>query len=333
MTEPATVVQTLQDLGITRNEAEIYLATLKESQGGPVSGYRVAQSIGKDPANLSKTLASLEVLGAVRTIQEKPRLYVPVDPAEFTNKLIADMESNRQQVLKHLANINSNKQKGIPLALNNLKQALTKASELMGQCRRELLLFADVQILEKMGTDLEDLAARPEVTIRFIGIESFNLKGMEETIISIPVGFADPQPVPWLQMIVDRQIWLTASFSAAGVDKQPCGWWSDDSSLALIMGAGLCAAADGQATGSPALSQIPNEECSSENKLNKSPIQMNEEPESFSNQESISTERPQKPEDPETIPPLTTPAPHLANPSKQEDDDDLQFLIRHDEDE
>ena len=111
MSEPSVVVQTLQNLGITRNEAEVYLATLQEFDGGPISGYRVAQSVGKDPANLSKTLASLEVLGAVRTIQEKPRLYIPIAPEEFTNKLIADMETNRQQVLKQLEDMESNPQK------------------------------------------------------------------------------------------------------------------------------------------------------------------------------------------------------------------------------
>lgn len=47
-------IQKLRQLGLTRTEAEVYLATLQQATGGPVSAYKVAQAMGRDPANLGK---------------------------------------------------------------------------------------------------------------------------------------------------------------------------------------------------------------------------------------------------------------------------------------
>lgn len=331
MSEPSIVVQTLQNLGLTRIEAEVYLATLQEFDGGPVSGYRVAQSVGKDPANLSKTLASLEILGAVRTIQEKPRLYIPIAPDEFTGKLIADMESNRQHVLKQMKDLKSNLQKGIPLALNSQKQALKKASELMSQCRRELLLFADTKTLKKMGTDLEALAVSSDVRVRLLCIDEFTQPGVEETIIDVPVGFADPEPIPWLQMIVDRQSWLTATFPPGGADTSPCGWWSEDAALALVFGASLTSALDGQVR--EAVTEISGASvigAVTEGFVPETEVQqIIEEPVEELIDEQFTKEMPPQPiDEPETI---------SQEPSSEDNDDDddggIQFIIRHDEDE
>ncbi len=318
MTEPENVVQTLQDLGITRTEAEVYLATLQESHGGPVSAYRVAQSVGKDPANLSKTLASLEVLGAVRTIQEKPRLYVPIAPTEFTNQLIADMENNRRQVLKHLPDLETTQLYGIPMALNNQKQALAKATELMSRCRSELLLFADDHTLKMMGTNLEVLAVSSDVRVRLLSIEEFAMQGVEETVIGVPVGFADPQPIPWLQMIVDRQSWLTASFTSAGADKMPCGWWSDDPALALVFGASLSAAVDRAIEMAPRISRetSPADAPSAAIVEELSISEPTEEPSAGKNSGKNSGKiAPPPPQDDDGV----------------DDDDGLKFIIRHEE--
>jgi len=50
------ITQALVDLGLTKTEAEVYIELLQLSVDGPVSSYKVAQSMGRDPANMSKTL-------------------------------------------------------------------------------------------------------------------------------------------------------------------------------------------------------------------------------------------------------------------------------------
>ncbi len=323
MTDQSIVVQTLRELGITRTEAEVYVATLRESGGGPVSGYRVAQSVGKDPANLSKTLASLEKLGAVRTIQDKPRLYIPLPPAEFTDKLLADMKGNQIKVLDQLSELEISTPRGIPMALNNQEQALLKATQLMSLCRRELLIFSDKAVLENLGTSLEALAASSDVNVNILCLEKLGWPGLNEIVIPLPVGFSDPQPVPWLQMIIDRQTWLTASFPSAGTDKLPCGWWSEDPSLALIMGASLSAAMESTIEVSIEVPEVESVVAEPEQDILMEKEIIPEEP--------VAMEPAPKAE-PEPEPEPAPPPPTKILPEEDEEDDGIQFIIRHDDD-
>ena len=315
MAEDNLVFQALRELGITRTEAEVYVATLLEAQGAPVSGYRVAQSVGKDPANLSKTLASLEKLGAVRTIQDKPRLYIPVPPAEFTEKLLADMKGTQVKVLNQISELEIQTPRGIPMALHDQEQTLLKVAQLLTQCRRELLLFADKGVLQNLGTALEALAASSEVAVNILCLEKLGWNGLNEIVIPLPVGFADPQPVPWLQLVIDRQTWLVASFPSAGNDKLPCGWWSEDPSVALIMGASLNAAIQS------------NVEVSIEIPPVETPVP---EPE-----EDVLPTLVQAPEEPTQAPDIETPkesSPQQEDKDTDDNDDEgIQFIIRHDD--
>ncbi len=322
MTDQSIVVQTLRELGITRTEAEVYVATLRESGGGPVSGYRVAQSVGKDPANLSKTLASLEKLGAVRTIQDKPRLYVPLPPAEFTDKLLADMKGNQIKVLDQLSELEISTPRGIPMALHNQEQSLLKATQLMGLCRRELLIFSDKAVLESLGSSLEALAASSDVNVNILCLEKLGWPGLNEIVIPLPVGFSDPQPVPWLQMIIDRQTWLTASFPSAGTDKLPCGWWSEDPSLALIMGASLSAAMETNVEVSIEIPEVHTVVAEPEPEIQMETTMIPEEPVAVEPAPAV---------EPEPEPAPTPPAQAKALPEEDDEDDGIQFIIRHDE--
>ena len=45
MVENAPIIQKLRQLGLTRTEAEVYIAALQEAADGPVSGYKVAQAM------------------------------------------------------------------------------------------------------------------------------------------------------------------------------------------------------------------------------------------------------------------------------------------------
>jgi sugar-specific transcriptional regulator TrmB len=320
MFDPSIVVQTLRELGITRTEAEVYLATLLESGGGAVSGYKVAQSVGKDPANLSKTLASLEKLGAVRTIQEKPRLYLPIPPAEFTDKLIADMKSNRLRILDQLADLETSAPSGIPMALNSREHTIQKAAQILTRCRNECLLFAAREVLETLGTSLEALVASSEVTVRLLCLEDFDWPGVEQKRIDLPVGFSDPQPIPWLQLVVDRKTWLVASFPNAGADKSPCGWWSEDPSVSLVMGAGLAAAMESSVQVSleiPAVESLPVEP-----EMDLDNIEETADPE-LEMLDKLKTRQQDK--EPETKP--------EPREETEDEDDGIQFIMKHDEEE
>jgi len=121
-------------------------------------------------------------------------------------------------------------------------------------------------------------------------------------------------------LVIDRQTWLTASFSSTGGDKLPCGWWSDDPSLALIMGASLAAAMEETVDISIEIPPVEIIEPEPEVELLPEPEVVMEEPVS----EPVV--------DPEPEPEVEKiPEPEVKD-NEEDDDDGIQFIIRHDDD-
>ena len=326
MADYAPVIQKLRQLGLTRTEAEIYVAALGESSAGPVSAYKVAQSMGRDPANLAKNLAALEKLGAVRVVQEKPRLYLPILPAEFTNALTDRMKGIGKELVSQLEEFNQHPPSGLTLALRNNEQAFEQAATMLQNCSRELLLFASRDVVDYLSKDFSELACRGDCRVRFLGVDSSGIALAEDTIIPMPKGFSETGPLPWLQMIVDRKTWLVAQFNRTESEDFPCGWWGDDPVMASIMACSLDAACDG----------VPYEFTPPD----KSDLEGHSE---FDNVR-IEPDKPdvqKEPEEPgktkeKPEPPMSTDAPppkEIEPEEEEEEDNGFKFVVRHEEDE
>lgn len=239
------VVQTLRHMGLTRAEAETYLAMVLQGESRPVSAYHVAQAMGKDPANLSKTLNALERVGAVRTVQEKPRLFLTIFPEEFTANLLSSMKEQRLRVLDEFKDLQPTRPQGIPMALSTPTKALEKTGQLLSQCRDELLIFAAREVISQLGTSLDALAASSEVVVKLLSSPGQTVPGIEVRNVSVNRTFGTDEPAPWLQVILDRQTWLMARIPRGGTGSGPVGWWCHDPDIASMLGASLLAAWEG----------------------------------------------------------------------------------------
>ncbi len=82
---------TLEQLGLTQLEAEIYIHLLKVSPG---TGYSVAKGLGKPAANVYKALDTLARKGVVEIEEGKTRFARPVSYEELLHSLKATF--NRQ---------------------------------------------------------------------------------------------------------------------------------------------------------------------------------------------------------------------------------------------
>ncbi len=77
-------IEALVSLGFTALESEIYTFLLQES---PVTGYRVAQALGKPTANTYKAIESLALKGAVIVAEGAQRHCRAVPAQELLNRL------------------------------------------------------------------------------------------------------------------------------------------------------------------------------------------------------------------------------------------------------
>nr|MEE4266707.1 helix-turn-helix domain-containing protein [Candidatus Krumholzibacteria bacterium] len=235
MADLTPAIEQFKKLGMTSTEAGTYLATLQEAAQGPVSAYKVAQALGKDPANLGKTLTALERQGAVRSVQDKPRLYLPVPVAEFTETVLSRLKEVGDDLVTQLRDYELDPPSGMTLSLRNNQQALDQAALLLKSCQSELLIYASRDVMDYLARDFGDLASVSNCRVRFLGAEKSGVALAENTLVPMNTGDFDTPDLPWLHMIADRKRWLVAQFNRPEGAEFPCGWWGDDPAMASIL--------------------------------------------------------------------------------------------------
>jgi len=268
MTRTNEITQTLRELGLTRTEAEVYLATLQAAGAGPVSGYKVAQGMGRDPANLAKTLSALVKCGAVRVVQEKPRLYLPEPPADFTDALIRNTQNTGARAVQLLADLTTPAQVGLPLALREPEQAFDRARHMLLAADREIALYASPDVIDCLGDEIVRAVDSCSGIAAVAASDHYSLKNVDTSIIPMSAGLSQFRSFAWLQLVVDAETWLVARLDLAEDAPTPCGWWGHDPVLATIMASGLNAAVTGSvqpAAPTPASPEPEPEQVSEEN--------------------------------------------------------------------
>jgi sugar-specific transcriptional regulator TrmB len=237
------LIQQLRQLGLTRTEAEVYLATLRAAGGAPISAYKVAQTMGRDPANLGKTLAALEKRGAVRLVQDRPRLYLAVPPSEFTESLINDFQKVGEDLVAELALAHEPQPSGLTLALPTDEAALEQARILIQGTNQHLLAFGPLEIFLQLWDDLTAKATEEGVSVRLLGVEDgttvYPHPDVDLALVPMNAGLSHHCPSPWLQMATDGRRWLQVLFQRSDAHPGPAGWWAEDLALAGVATATL----------------------------------------------------------------------------------------------
>jgi predicted transcriptional regulator len=212
----------LADLGMTATEAEVYTALLAACQDGPVSAYKLAQDMGRDPANTTKTLGAMTKRGAVRASGRKPKLYAPVDPAEFTGALVARLQARQQQAVQMLAQIGKPPADEDVHALAATAAAVGLANGLINGAERVVLVDAAPDLLAEITGSLEAAAARgATVLVRTPGRPA--LDGVRCWQDDLAGHLA---PGPWLRLAADGAAYLEAVVDPGRPEDLLYGVWS-----------------------------------------------------------------------------------------------------------
>jgi sugar-specific transcriptional regulator TrmB len=339
MTANSEISALLRELGLTEIESEAYLALLQASRGEPVSGYRVAKDMGRDPANLAKTLAALGRQGAVRVVQEKPRLFLPVSPDEFTGQVLQRMAETQQRAVQLLREFESTPAAGTALALAGPDQVMERARLMLGGCRAEAQIFASDAVCESLSAQIDELVINRNCRLRIISTRAMAFPGAECVSLALPAGVQDSDSTPWLQLVVDREVWLVAQLRTDGTTQAPSGWWGEDSGLGLVLAASLNAM-NAEAVAIPA--PIPHGEPETEPAVEFTPVPEPVEasiPEPEPEPEPAPEPEPEPEKEVESnheaVPePAPTPAPDEVEKESEDDDEDddgFQFILRHEE--
>jgi sugar-specific transcriptional regulator TrmB len=230
---PDQVVPLLRSLGLTAIEAEIYFTALRTSAGEPFSSYKLAQTMGRDPANVGKVLGALVRLRAMTVVQDKPRLYLPADPAEFTERILTRLQQQGRRAVNLLQEVQAPRPETSTRSLAGPDQVFAKARELLAACQRLALVFGSKEALRELGAELEDLAASGR-TVRVLSPLDMVTDHVQIAVYRDSAELAPLLEQDFLQLVVDDQAWLSAVLPDAE-PITPCGWWSADSPIAGVM--------------------------------------------------------------------------------------------------
>lgn len=223
-------------LGFTETEAALYCELLR---GGASTGYRLAQAIGKAPANVYQALANLTQRGAVMVDDGEAKTYRATPPAELLNGLQRAFESSRREALAALAALKT------PAADDRIYQlkapglVYERAASMIAAAREVLLFDLFPEPLALLAPLLKAAHAR--------GVAVAGLAYADAPDFPFPVALARYRalvPARWpgtqLSLVVDAREHLVALLSPDG-QAVPHGVWSDSVYLACLQHSGLSA--------------------------------------------------------------------------------------------
>ncbi|MCB1181870.1 hypothetical protein KDM41_00400 [bacterium] len=322
---PATdeAVRLLRELGLTATEAEVYCAALQAAVSEPVSSYKLAQAMGRDPANVGKILAALVHRDAMAVVQDKPRLYLPTAPDVFTARIRARLVRHARDAAAALEDLRDapERPEAVGLALADPEAVFARARTLLAGCGRRAVVFGAKECLREIGAELEAAAEPDDREVLVLSPAAMQAEHAMIAVFSPLSGLGDLPGRDFLQLVVDDRAWLAADL---GPDAPvPCGWWSDHSPAARVLAGSLTLAWHAGHAAGPRhevapCAPAPEPEPGAESAAESAPIAASE-------PAPTPEPAPAAPVAPQPPAPVETPS-----AASDEGDDGLTFLVRHD---
>ena len=226
----------LSALGFTETEAAIYC----ELQGREAStGYRLAQAIGKAPANVYQALASLAQRGAVMVDDGDTKTYRATPPDELLSSLQRSFETSRAEAQLALAALRSTSGDDRIYQLKAPAQVYERAARMIAAAR-EILLF---DLFPGPLTNLAPLlteAGERGVMVAGLGYAPAPGLPFPVAITRTSAFTIERWPGSQLSLVADAREYLVALISPDGLVAKHAAW-SDSVYLACLQHSGLAA--------------------------------------------------------------------------------------------
>lgn len=219
----------LTDLGFSEIEALVYCFLLAEN---PVSGYRVAQGIGKAVANTYKAIDALAQRGAVFIDEGETKLVRPVPPAELMAALSRDLETKRERAVAALKDLTAPAPDERVYRLQTAEQALTRARAMLAQTAHSVLGDLFPLAVEALTPALQATAKRG-VKVWIKTYAPVEIRGVSIIPARDPARILASWPGQQLSLVADAQAHLFALFSR-DLETLHQGVWSNSVFLSCL---------------------------------------------------------------------------------------------------
>lgn len=168
--------QLLVELGFTEAEAEVYACLLGE---GTITGYRVAQAIGKPVANTYKAIESLRRKGAVLVDEGETRQCRAVPPDELLQRLQREFASKCARAGESLSRIRSAPGDDRLYQLASKAQVLERCRAMLDRARHVVVADLSPEVAVELRDALGEAMRRGVETViktyRTVDVEATRL--------------------------------------------------------------------------------------------------------------------------------------------------------------
>ena len=215
-------IRTLEGLGFTRMEAEIYVHLTRHP---PATGYAVARGIGRSNANTYQSLQSLQGKGAVFVDEGDRKLWRAVPADELLHRLERRFNERKVRAAEALRNLTPPPDDDRIYRLHTADQVFDRARALLESCEEVALVELFPGPLDRLREALEAAAARGvEVSLR-VYAPTEPIKGVR--ILPLPEERLplEEWPAQLVTLFADGRRHLAALLSPDG-EKVVQGLWS-----------------------------------------------------------------------------------------------------------
>jgi len=216
----ADCVRALVGLGFNGLEAEVYTAL---AQNPPMTGYRVAQVLGKPAANVYKAIESLQAKGAVLVDDGANRVCHAVPAEELLGLLERGFRESRERAAAALAELQSVPADDRVYQLRSREQVLERCRRMLERAERVALLDAFPAPLEELRPEAEAAAARGVL----VAVKAYEPTSVREAEVFVhPEGRAviERWPGQWVNVVVDGREHLLALLTRDGRGVHQAVW-------------------------------------------------------------------------------------------------------------
>lgn len=214
--------KSLVKLGFTELEAEVYTTLLQKSG---MTGYGVAQSIGKQAANIYKAIESLQNKGAIIVDEGANRLCRAVPAEELLSRLEREFLESKRAAADSLAKIQNTDIDDRVYQLRSSEQVFERCRKMLLDCRQIALLDIFPLPFNELRKDIDDCVKRGvEVLIKVY--EPVEIEGAKVFLDSFNQTVMSRWQGQWLNAVIDAREHLLAYLTLDGKDVYQAVWSS-----------------------------------------------------------------------------------------------------------
>lgn len=216
----------LASLGFTGLESEIYAFLLSEST---VTGYRIAQAIGKPVANTYKAIQTLQLKGAIEVEESASRLCRAVPSDELLDRLARDFNRKREEAKSALSQVGPSESDDRIYSIRSKSQALQRSLEMISTGKMSIIVIGPIDIVKSLLTSLE-VARRKSVEVFLKSDHELPTEGLEHV-----TGSSEHELLAkwsYMRLAVDGEQYLGGRLDRTGEDAEVI--WTQNPTQALL---------------------------------------------------------------------------------------------------